>query len=260
MSALCRKCTATQGFPNQGIALPRERHAAKFGGSLAPRATRCPADAAVKFTPLPPAALPLEVAPGRQAKGRAACVHGASGSVCHRHKLRPAKPWRRLPRLRASSMAPVRSALRGVPIASHLGSVRLDTPLFSGRVEVAKNDANPGASEIRHQLHKGLVPGGSDVADGPQNGVLRTDHGGFCPRAKGPAGRGRRASGGRRAERGAQGVVHERVLAGASQGSRSEGSLSQAAEPNRARHRLCSIKRGEATHHGAEPVSEEKVE
>jgi len=90
MSALCRKCTATQGFPNQGRALPRERHAAKFGGSLAPRATRCPADAAVKFTPLPPAALPLEVAPRRQAKGRAACAHGASGSVCHRHKLRPA--------------------------------------------------------------------------------------------------------------------------------------------------------------------------
>ena len=185
---------------------------------------------------------------------------GASGSVCHRHKLRPAKPWRRLPRLRASSMAPVRSALRGVPIASHLGSVRLDTPLFSGRVEVAKNDANPGASEICHQLHKGLVPGGSDVADGPQNGVLRTDHGVFCPRAKGPAGRGRRASGGRRAERGAQGVVHERVLAGASQGSRSEGSLSQGAQSGGARHRLCSNKRGEATHQGAEPVSEEKVE
>jgi len=54
--------------------------------------------------------------------------------------------------------------------------------------------------------------------------------------------------------------VHERVLAAAWQGSRSEGSLSQAAEPSRARHRLCSIKRGEATHHGAEPVSEEKVE
>jgi hypothetical protein len=157
----------------------------------------------------------------------------------------------------------VRSALRGVPIVSHLGSARLDTPLFSGRVEVAKNDANPGASEICRQLREELVPSSAGVADGPQIRVLRRDRDDFCERARGPARRGRGASGGRRAEkgpRGAQGVVHQRILAAAWQGSSSEGSLSQVTEPGRARHRLCSIERGEATHHGAEPVSEEKVE
>ncbi|HBZ72362.1 MAG TPA: hypothetical protein DEP35_22555 [Deltaproteobacteria bacterium] len=58
----------------------------------------------------------------------------------------------------------------------------------------------------------------------------------------------------------AQEAVHTRALAAASQRWGSEGSISQGAEPGGARHRLCSTKRGEAMHHGAEPVSEEKVE
>jgi len=60
--------------------------------------------------------------------------------------------------------------------------------------------------------------------------------------------------------RGARVAVQARVLAASSAGGGSEGSVSQAAEPRGARHRLCSSKRGEATHHGAEPVIEEKVE
>jgi hypothetical protein len=66
--ALGTNCGARRYFPNQGSALPLLRCAAKFGGALALRATRCRSDAAVKFTPLAPAALPLEVAPGRQAR------------------------------------------------------------------------------------------------------------------------------------------------------------------------------------------------
>jgi hypothetical protein len=194
------------------------------------------------------------------ARGQAAGVHGASGPQCLQRTARPADLGRGSPRPRTECLPRVRRALRGVPIASHLGSVRLDTPLFSGRVEVAKNDANPRASEICRQLYREWVPGHLAVADGPQSGVLWTDQGDFCARAKGPAGSGQRPSGGCGADRGAQGVVLERVLAAASQGKSSEGSLSQAAEPSRARHRLCSSKRGEATHHGAEPVSEEKVE
>jgi hypothetical protein len=260
VSALRRKCTATQGFPNQGRVLPCGRHAAKFGGALVPRATRCRADAPVKFTALPLAGLPLEVAPRRQAGEEAACVCGASrlGSAFYgpprAYLEQEATPE---PRRAGRSSG---SSLRGVPIPSHLRPWWLDTPLFSGRVEVAKNDANPRASEICRQLHRERVPGHSAVAEGPQSGVLRTDRGDFCARAKGPAGSGQRPSGGCGADRGAQGVVLERVLAAASQGKSSEGSLSQAAEPSRARHRLCSSKRGEATHHGAEPVSEEKVE
>jgi len=149
------------------------------------------------------------------------------------------------------------------PGACRLGSVRLDTPLFSGRVEEAKNDANSGASEICRQLRRELVPSYRAAAERPQSVVLRRDRGRFCERTKGPTGRGWRASRSRRAEngaRGAQGAVHERALAAASRGKSSEGSLSRGAESGGARHRLCSSKRGEATHHGAEPVSEEKVQ
>jgi len=170
--ALCTNWRASQRFPNQGRAVPRGRHATKFGGALVLRATRCPADGSVKFTALAPAALPLEAAPGRQAEGSAACSHGASGSSGSPIAGPPGLGARDAPP--ASGADPLPS-LRGVPSPSQLGGARLDTPFLSDRVKEAKNVANSGASEIRRQLLKRLVRGREGVADGPGRGFLRSD-------------------------------------------------------------------------------------
>jgi hypothetical protein len=263
MRAGCTNCTAARSFPNQGRELPPHGHAAKFGGAHAPRPTRCPTDAPVKFTPLAPAVLPLEVAPPPQGRSERAAWDGASGRSGARLGTTPLRVAGE-PSL--SWVRPSGSACnprRGMKIGSHWGSVRLDTPLFSGRVEEAKNIANPGASEICHQLRQGLVPGWRAVADKPHSPVRRRDWGRLLRAGEGIDGEKRAASrspGAGNGARGAQNAVHERVSPVTSQGWRSEGSFSQGALRGDARHRLCTNKRGEATHHGAEPVCEEKVE
>ena len=259
----CTKCTADCRFPNQGRSLPPPGHAAKFGGAPAPQPTRCPTDAPVKFTPLAPAALPLEVAPQTQTRvqkgeGEGSSAEGLCGGADA--SLR----WERGTPSPVGATAPTGvHPQQGVRTPTHVGSVRLDTPLFSGRVDEAKNSANPGASEICRQLQRGLVLCGRAVADGPQSPVPRRDWGRLLRTGDGIDRERRGASrspGAEQGARGAQEAGHDRVLAVASQGKRCEGSFSQVAPSNGARHRLCSIKRGEATHHGAEPVIEEKVE
>ena len=259
----CTKCTADCRFPNQGRSLPPPGHAAKFGGAPAPQPTRCPTDAPVKFTPLAPAALPLEVAPPLQRSSKRAAWDGASGPGAVRPRTTPVRVAGELPLPCTRPSGRTCEPRRDVQIGSHLGSMRLDTPLFSGRVKEAKNIANPGASEICHQLRQGLVPGWRAVADKPHSPVRRRDWGRLLRAGEGIDGEKRAASrspGAGNGARGAQNAVHERVSPVTSQGRRSEGSFSQDALGGDARHRLCTSKRGEATHHGAEPVIEEKVE
>jgi hypothetical protein len=176
MTALCRECAQARCFPNQGRTLPRQRHAAKFGGVWLTRSARCPADAAVKFTALAAAELPLEVAPRRQAGSRAA--QGDDASIRPGRCRRPA-PQARDPRSSATPhprgfhfLRP-RSPLHSVLIASQLGLARLDTPLPSGRVEEAKNGAISGASVTCRPLQKGRIAGPTGAAKGPRRGTLR---------------------------------------------------------------------------------------
>jgi hypothetical protein len=263
MMAGCKNCVADRRFPNQGRGLPPQGHAAKFGGVPVPQPTRCPTDAPVKFTPLAPAALPLEVAPLRQGRSEGAAWDGACRSWRGGRRTTPVRVGEGVPRGWALPSGHRGAPRWGVPNGSQLGSVRLDTPLFSGRVEEAKNIANPGASEIWRQLRQGLIPGGRAVAGRPHSPVLRRDWGRLLRAGEGIDGEKRAASrspGAENGARGAQEAVHERVLPATSQGRSSEGSFSQDALCGDARHRLCSSKRGEATYHGAEPVCEEKVE
>jgi len=259
----CTNCTADRRFPNQGRGLPPHGHAAKFGGAPAPRPTRCPTDASVKFTPLTPAGLPLEVAPPPQRRSKNSAPDGASGSWCDEAGTTPVRVAGGLLMPRAWPSGSDFDPRRGVQMGSHLGSVRLDTPLFSGRVEEAKNIVNPRASEICRQLHQGLVLGRRAVAEKPHSPVRRRDWGRLLRAGEGIDGEKRAASrspGAENGARGAQNAVHERVSPLTLQERRSEGSFSQDALCGEARHRLCTSKRGEATHHGAKPVCEEKVE
>jgi len=166
MTALCTNCTQAPRFPNQGRTLPWEGHAAKFGGVQVTRSARCPSDAAVKFTALPGAELPLEVAPQRQAGSRAA--RGADASRRPGVRRHPS-PQARGTRCSAAAhpgglaLSEPRNPLRSVLIPSQPGPARLDTPLPSGRVEEAKNGAISGASVTCQPLEKGPVggPGGA---------------------------------------------------------------------------------------------------
>jgi len=265
MTPVCTKCTQALRFPNQGRTLPWERHAAKFGGAQVARFTRCPADASVKFTALSPAELPLEVAPKRQPGSRAAQSENASTEPGGRRRPSPQARSTRYPAA-AHPGGPCpsgpRSPLRSVLIASQQAPARLDTPLPSGRVEEAKNGVISRASVLCQPLEKGPVGGPRDAAEEPRRGSLRSGRSDLREGASGRVGAGAAMRGApvgaKGAQRGARG--RERAcLDSGFVGDERRGSHLPGRQESDARHSLCSIKRGEATHHGAQPLSEEKV-
>jgi len=265
VSGLCTNYTAVQDFPNQGRGLPpahpcrsvrrgawgagnplphrrrRQIHASRACSIATRSGTR---EAAAGSSP--PSAWVFGIGLRRPASTRGLMARAAAGVGRARARMRPAVSC-------------------GVCGSLHSGEpVRLDTPHLSGRVEEAKNCANSGASEIWLRLQRGAPSGVQSGAGRTGRVDMRRARSDFRNAQNGPAAGGRRRHHGRGAEKGARsarGTVHGGVWRAASHGGGGEGSVSQGAKPRGARHRLCSNERGEAaTHHGAEPVSEEKAE